>query len=236
MNKRDLEILVTNDDGYSAKGINVLANLLLKYGNVTVIAPEKAQSGMSVALSLAYKVRFHKISEKEENGRRLRIYASGINHGSNASAASIYSGTLGAATEGSIYGIPSVGLSLSTDLKDPDFSHIGPYIEKVIENTIACPPKKGVYLNVNFPYLKRDEIKGFKFAKQGMGMWIKEFHPSREEGEEELYYMTGEFLDTDSSDIADHKVVSEGYISVVPHNIDTTDYAEMERLRLTWNL
>ena len=121
-------------------------------------------------------------------------------------------------------------------MKDPDFLHIGPYIEKVIENTIACPPKKGVYLNVNFPYLKRDEIKGFKFAKQGMGMWIKEFHPSREEGEEELYYMTGEFLDTDNSDIADHKVVSEGYISVVPHNIDTTDYAEMERLRLTWNL
>lgn len=263
MNKRDLEILVTNDDGYSAKGINTLANLLLKYGNVTVIAPEKAQSGMSVALSLAYKVRLHKISEREENGRRLRIYAltgtpadcvkmamnsffsidnkpdllvSGINHGSNASAASIYSGTLGAATEGSIYGIPSVGLSLSTDLKDPDFSHIGPYIEKVIENTIACPPKKGVYLNVNFPYVKREEIKGFKFAKQGMGMWIKEFHPSMEEGEEELYYMTGEFLDTDSSDNADHKVVSRGYISVVPHNIDTTDYGEMERLKQMWNL
>lgn len=263
MNQRKLEILLTNDDGYSAKGINVLADLLLKYGNVTVIAPEKAQSGMSAALSLAYKVRFYKISENEGNGNRLRIYAltgtpadcvkmamnsffsidnrpdlmvSGINHGSNASAASIYSGTLGASIEGSIYGIPAVGLSLDTHLEEPDFSNIEPYVETVIEKVISHPPKKGVYLNVNFPYLKKNEIKGFKFARQGMGMWIKEFHKSLEKGEEELYYMTGEFIDTDSSELGDHKVVNRGYISVVPHNIDTTDYRERERLEREWNM
>lgn len=263
MSRTELEILVTNDDGYTAKGINILARLLLKYGNVTVIAPEKPQSGMSAALSLANKVRFYKLLEQEQAGNILRVYAltgtpadcvkmamnsffsieskpdllvSGINHGSNASAASIYSGTLGAAAEGALYGIPSVGLSLDTHLEDPDFSHITPYIGRIIEQVIASPQRRGVYLNVNFPYLAKEKIKGFKFAKQGMGMWIKEFHNSIEKGEEGLYYMTGEFVDTEESELGDHRVVEQGYISIVPHNIDTTDYREKERLEREWKM
>ena len=137
------EILVVNDDGFRAKGLQVLTQMLREFGNVTVVAPYEAQSGKSASLTLDRPLVIDKIVNEpatEELGS-LRIYTltgtpvdcakmgingfkleghmpdllvSGINHGSNASSASLYSGTLGAATEGTLYGIPSIGLSINT--------------------------------------------------------------------------------------------------------------------------
>ena len=179
---------------------------------------------------------------------------SGINHGSNASTASCYSGTLGAAEEAALNGIPAIGVSLDAFHPDADFSGIEKYFGDIFEQLMKdYPSKYGVFYNVNFPDIPADEIKGVRIGRMGKGRWIKEFkewdlnhyaeygltpelldqksNPEVEEGEE-LYMMVGEFLDDprNTSD-ADHLLIKDGYISVVAHNVDSSDYQEIERLR-----
>lgn len=272
-----MQILITNDDGYQAKGIKVLAEILKNYGEVTVIAPKIHQSGMSTALSLGFKQIAHKdlgngwhyldatpascvkfglnILFKD---RYPDVVVSGINHGSNASVASCYSGTLGATEEAALNGVPAIGVSLDSLHPDADFSgvkrHFGEIFEKIMSN---LPEKNGVYYNVNFPDIPADEIKGAKVGYQGRGRWIKEYkewdlqhyakygitpemlgqssNPVLEEGEE-LYMMVGEFLDDPANtQKADHRIVKDGYISIVAHNVDCTDYDEMKRISPVWN-
>jgi 5'-nucleotidase len=165
------------------------------------------------------------------------ILVSGINHGSNASVASIYSGTLGAAAEGTVYGIPSIGFSLASHDPDADFTAAKKFGRVIVEQFMKNPPTKGIYLNVNFPPLPEEKIKGIRFSKQGKGQWIKEFEQRKDPYGFNYYWMTGEFSNIDPLDSeADHNVISSGYISVVPHNIDNTDYKEMERLSSLWQL
>lgn len=267
-----MRILITNDDGYQAKGIKVLAEIMKQFGEVTVIAPKKHQSGMSMAVSLGFKQIAHKdLGEGWHyvdatpascvkfglNTMFLDNYpdvvVSGINHGSNASTASCYSGTLGAAMEGALNGIPAIGVSLDTLHPDADFSgvaqHFGEIFRTLMQN---WPAKHGVYYNVNFPNIPSDQIKGVRVGVQGMGRWVREFkewdvqhyakygltpemlgqssNPVLEEGED-LYMMVGDFEDDPrNAENADHRLVADGYISVVAHNIDCTDYAETERL------
>lgn len=268
-----MRILITNDDGYKAKGIKVLAEIMKQFGEVTVIAPKAHQSGMSMAVSLGFKQIAHKdLGEGWHyvdatpascvkfglNTMYLDNYPdvviSGINHGSNAATASCYSGTLGAAAEAALNGIPAIGVSLDTLHPDADFSpvekYFGDIFAKLMEN---LPQKHGVYYNVNFPDIPSEQIKGIKVGHQGRGRWIREFrewdlsyyakygitaeslgqnpNPVLEEGEE-LYMMVGEFEDDiRNNDCSDHRIVADGYISVVAHNIDCTDYAETDRLK-----
>lgn len=263
MHTRNLRILVTNDDGYNSKGIKTLAELLSEYGDVTVLAPAEPHSGMSTALSLENILRLKKIDEYRHNGHTIEIHAltgtptdcvklamnrffsidnkpdllvAGINHGSNASIASIYSGTLGATIEGTIYGVPSLGVSLDTHSSNPDFSGVTKFLPGILRNFMKHPPAKNVYLNVNFPDIAVEQIKGIRFAKQGYGMWIKEFENRFDPHGREYFWMTGEFIDTEPAENGDHKLVGQGYISIVPHTIDTTDYKELERLEKCWDL
>ena len=268
-----MEILITNDDGYNSKGIKVLADIMKKYGNVTVIAPKHHQSGMSMAVSLGFKQIAHKnLGEGWHyvdatpascvkfglNTMFLEkfpdVVVSGINHGSNAATASCYSGTLGAAEEAALNGIPAIGVSLDTLHPDADFSGVVKYFGDIFENLIKnWPDRYGVYYNVNFPDIPTEQLKGVRAGSQGMGRWVKEFkewdithyakygitpemlgqrtEPQHEEGED-LYMMVGEFLDDPRNpEDADHHLMSEGYVSVVAHNVDNTDYQEVERLR-----
>lgn len=260
MTPSQLEFLVTNDDSYLSKGIKTVSELLSKYGNVTVVAPKEVQSGMSAALTLTRPLRLKKESHTDTKyGTHIKVYSftgtpadcvkiamneffleskpnflvSGINHGSNASVASVYSGTLGATAEGTIYGVPSMGLSIDTHDPDADFSDILNYLPQIMEKMMAHPPAPGVYLNVNFPSGK---IKGIRFAKQGDGMWIKEFDKRTDPHGNVYYWMTGHFHDTETNPSGDHKLLAEGYITIVPHNVDSTNYAEMERLDRDWDL
>jgi 5'-nucleotidase len=267
-----MRILITNDDGYQAKGIRVLVEIMKQFGKVTVIAPKKHQSGMSMAVSLGFKQIAHKdlgdgwhyVDATPAScvkfglntifeGNYPDVVVSGINHGSNASTASCYSGTLGAAMEGALNGIPAIGVSLDTLHPDADFSavseHFGEIFMTLMQN---LPAKHGVYYNVNFPNIPSDQIKGIRVGVQGMGRWVREFkewdvqhyakygltpemlgqssNPVLEEGED-LYMMVGDFEDDPrNADNADHLLVADGYISVVAHNIDCTDYEETERL------
>ena len=267
-----MRILLTNDDGYKAKGIQVLAEIMKEFGEVTVIAPKHHQSGMSMAVSLGFKQIAHKdlgngwhyvdatpasCVKFGLNTLFLNNYpdvvVSGINHGSNASTASCYSGTLGAAAEAAFNGIPAIGVSLDTLHPDADFScgkeYFGEIFRKLMEE---WPSKHGIYYNVNFPYIPSEQIKGIRAGVQGMGRWVREFKewdlshyskygitpemlgqsstPVLEEGED-LYMMVGDFEDDPrNADNADHRLVAGGYISVVAHNIDCTDYEETKRM------
>ena len=268
-----MRILITNDDGYQAKGIHVLAEIMKKYGEVTVIAPKHHQSGMSMAVSLGFKPIAHKYLGDGWHyvdatpascikfglnilfdGNYPDVVVSGINHGSNAANASCYSGTLGAAAEAALNGIPSIGVSLCCLHPNADFSAVEKYFGDIFERIMNNHPKRyGLYYNVNFPELPVDEIKGVKVGTQGMGRWIKEFqgwnidhyakyeitpemvglssNPEVEEGET-LYMMVGNFEDDDRNpENADHRLVENGYISIVAHNINCTDYQETEHLK-----
>ncbi len=273
-----MEILITNDDGYEAKGLRILTNIMKQFGNVTVIAPKVHQSGMSTAVSLGLKqIAYKQLSKSQEESwayldatpascikfglntkfenKLPDLVVSGINHGSNAATASCYSGTLGAAEEGALNGVPSIGVSLTDFHPDADFSVVEKFLPDIVTKILESGPanKPGVLYNINFPNIPLEEIKGIKVGYQGKGRWIREFRPwspdiyakygitpellglsgepEHEEGEE-LYMMVGEFVDDKSNnDLADHRLLKNGYISIVAHNMYNTDEEESERLR-----
>lgn len=272
-----MNILITNDDGYSAKGIHVLAEIMCQFGNVTVIAPKKHQSGMGMAVSLGLKQIAYKELPEEKPGRWSYLDAtpascvkfglnvpfldkfpdvvvSGINHGSNAATAACYSGTLGAASEAALNGIPAIGVSLDSLDPDADFSAVRKFFPDIFRKIMSnLPEKPGVYFNVNFPDIPAEDIKGVRVGHQGIGRWVREFRdwdttaygkygitpemlgqsstPALEPGEK-LYMMVGEFLDDGrNTPRADHRLMAEKYISIVADNIDATDTVEEERLK-----
>lgn len=273
-----MRILLTNDDGYKAAGIHALARALAPFGELTVVAPKYHQSGMSAAVSLGEKrlvakdlpderpgnwsyldgtpascVKFG-LEYKYEN-RNPDLVVCGINHGSNASAAANYSGTLGAAAEAAINGRKSVGVSLCDYRPDADFSTVERLLPPLLKKLLDNWPEGhyGLYYNINFPSLPASEIKGVKVTRQGVGYWVREFEPwitetkpvhgrekdflwermadDLEEGEK-AYYMAGEFIDgeTESSN-ADHRLNDEGWITITPCNINLTDLQELQRLQ-----
>lgn len=277
-----MNILITNDDGFESKGIAVLTKMMKKYGNVAVIAPFSAQSGMSMAVSLgAEKIAFKEIEsstfvgedglEHTERwayldatpascvkfamstpwlGWKPDVIVSGINHGANTSVASCYSGTLGATAEAAVNHILGIGVSLCDHNPDADFSQIEKYFPGIFEKLVELPRHSYMtYYNVNFPSVPADEIKGVRAGYMGRGRWIKEFRsldeaeaiaaslngaptgdPS-EKAAEKMYKLVGNFSsDTDNSADADHLLTDNGYVSIVPHTIDSTDYEQLKIL------
>ena len=251
-------ILITNDDGIGAKGIAALTNMMRPYGEITVVAPKEPQSGMSGAVTIAAPVRLFECSREKGvtryvctgtpvdcvkiamsqlfDNKKPDLLVSGINHGSNASAAVLYSGTLGAAAEGVLYGIPSIGFSLSTPHDpDADFSGSIYFGRKILEQYFKHPASPDIYLNINIPDLSIDKIKGIRFARQGKGAWIKEFDRRIDPHGYAYYWLTGEFRnDEPNAPDSDKNLLDQGFITVVPHRIDTTHYAELELLRKNW--
>ncbi len=248
-------ILVTNDDGIFAKGIRELVKAIRPYGDIVVVAPDKPQSGKSHAVTLdmplwymvskfddadrAYKCTGSpadciKIALFRILDRRPDLVISGINHGSNASINIVYSGTMGAAMEGAIHGIPSIGFSLLSFSSDADFESAATVsariVEKVMQRLDNLP---FMCLNVNIPNLPVDELKGVKVARQGRGEWIEDFvrhfHPSNKRP---YYWLTGEYHDLEpESPDTDSRYLDEGYVTVQPVTVDCTDYGAMRKMK-----
>lgn len=277
-----MNILITNDDGFESKGIAVLTKMMKKYGNVAVIAPFSAQSGMSMAVSLgAEKIAFKEIESSTfvgEDGLKHTerwayldatpascvkfamstpwlgwkpdVIVSGINHGANTSVASCYSGTLGATAEAAVNHILGIGVSLCDHNPDADFSQIEKYFPGIFEKLVELPRHSYMtYYNVNFPSVPADEIKGVRAGYMGRGRWVKEFRsldeaeaiaaslngaPTGDPSEKpavKMYKLVGNFSsDTDNSSDADHLLTDNGYVSIVPHTIDSTDYEQLKIL------
>lgn len=244
-------ILITNDDGYQAKGINQLIEVLRDLGELVVVAPDGPRSGMSSAISSINPIRISKLREdndlvvysctgtpvdciklgvNEICSRKPDMVVTGINHGSNSAVCVIYSGTIGAALEGCIFGIPSLGVSLTDHSPDADFTYAVKYGRIVAEKVLKEGLPKGICLNLNIPNVP--EVKGLKVCTQTKGYWAKEFQTAKDPSGKTVYWLTGEFAneDIDNPD-NDEWALSRDYASIVPLQIDMTAYSFLEQIK-----
>jgi len=250
-------ILVTNDDGITAPGIRTLIDVMNTIGDVVVVAPDSPQSGMGHAITIdstlfVQKVVIddHKQEEyscsgtpadcvklgiKEVLKRKPDLCVSGINHGSNASINVIYSGTMSAAIEAGIEGIPAIGFSLLDYSWNANFESSKPFIKTIVENTLKEGLPKGVVLNVNIPNLPATEIKGIKVCRQAKANWEEKFDKRQTPQGRDYYWLSGKFVNLDKGEDTDEWALKEGYVSVVPVQFDLTAHHYMQHLN-TWNL
>lgn len=246
-------ILVTNDDGITAPGIRALVEVASKLGEVVVVAPDSPQSGMGHAVTIHDPVRIHEakvfegIEAYECTGTpvdcvklakhlilRDRIPAlalSGINHGSNAAINILYSGTLSAAMEASLEGIPSIGFSLLDFAYEANFEPAKPYLTELISFVLEHGLEAGSLLNVNIPKLPGEEIKGMKICRQADSRWEEEFKEAIDPRGQKYYWLTGKFVNMDHGEDTDLWALDNGYISVVPSMHDLTNYKAIPLLR-----
>jgi 5'-nucleotidase len=256
MSKKPL-ILGTNDDGITAPGIRALISVMNELGDVIVVAPDSPQSAMGHAITI--NSTLHCDSIKIDEGpqieyscsgtpadcikmgineilkRKPDICVSGVNHGSNSSINVIYSGTMSAALEASIEGIPAIGFSLLDYRWNADFDVIKPFIKKITKAAIKEGIPKGNALNVNFPKLKESEIKGIKICRQAKAHWVEKFDKRKSPQGKEYYWLTGEFINQDEGEDSDEWALKNGYISLVPVKFDMTDYSNIKKLN-NWKI
>ncbi|RPI00667.1 MAG: 5'/3'-nucleotidase SurE [Ignavibacteriae bacterium] len=250
-----MNILVSNDDGIDAPGIYALVLEMKKIGTVTVVAPDKQQSAVGHAITMNYPLR---VKEFKKDGKffgyavqgtpadcvKLAVRAilkhepdlvvSGINHGSNTAISIIYSGTVSAATEGTILGIPSIAVSLTT-YAPAEFR----YAARVARKLALLIGKRGLppstLLNVNVPPLKAKDIKGVLITRQGKAVWNDTFDHRRDPNNREYYWLTGGLEAIDQDLEFDEAAVRSKYISVTPIHYDLTDYKMFETMK-KWNI
>lgn len=255
-NKKTL-ILVTNDDGISAPGIRALIEVMSEIGEVLVVAPDKPQSAMGHAITINNTLYLDKISKEgaeiseyscsgtpvdcvklavnEILKRKPDLCVSGVNHGSNSSINVIYSGTMSAAVEAGIEGIPAIGFSLLDFNWNADFESIKSFIKKITLETLANGLAKGVVLNVNFPKLKENQIKGIKICRQANALWVEKFDKRKTPFGKDYYWLSGEFVNNDKGEDTDEWALENGYISIVPVQFDLTAHHFKQQLN-SWKL
>jgi 5'-nucleotidase len=244
--------LLTNDDGIEARGLKALIGLVRPYGKVMVVAPEEAQSGMSHAITVKNPIRIKKLEDRDDlvvyssNGtpvdcvklalsklldRKPDLLLAGINHGSNSSSSIIYSGTMAAAIEGCINGIPSIGFSLLDYSLEANFGSILKYAGIILEHALEKGIPAEVCLNVNFPVNTYQKIKGIRICRQNKGKWKEEFEQRVDPMQRDYFWLTGEFmnLEPEARD-TDEWALHNNYISIVPVHIDLTAYRAMDQL------
>ena len=256
MNKKPL-ILVTNDDGISAPGIRALIAVMSEIGEVIVVAPDSPQSAMGHAITINSTLHLNKISSEnaliteyscsgtpvdcvklavnEIFKRKPDLCVSGVNHGSNSSINVIYSGTMSAAVEAGIEGIPAIGFSLLDYDWNADFETIKPFLKKIALEVLANKLPEGTVLNVNLPKLKHDDIKGIKICRQAKAIWMEKFDKRQTPQGKDYYWLTGEFVNQDKGEDTDEWALANGYISIVPVQYDLTAHHAIGLLN-TWNL
>lgn len=249
MSERPL-ILITNDDGVSAKGLKELTEVMRLFGNVVVVAPDRHMSGMSNAITVDLPIRVTKTVDEEG----FQVYkctgtpvdcvklainqllesppdfiVSGINHGANSSISVVYSGTMGGALEGCIHGIPSIGFSLSDYDEEADFSRAKIYVARVFQQVAENGLPAFVCLNVNIP---KGDIKGIKVCRQTGGKWVEEYDKRTDPHKRDYFWMSGYFQNFEE-DVPDTDILAleTGYVSVVPVNADMTCYQTFESMK-----
>lgn len=250
-----LHILISNDDGIDALGIFALAEEIKKIADVTVIAPDKQQSAVGHAITMNYPLRvvpFYKNGElfgyavegTPADAVKLGVRSlmktkpdmilSGINHGSNTAINIIYSGTVSAATEGTILGIPSIAFSLTT-YAEPDFSYAAKFARKLALLVAEQGLPEGTLLNVNVPHVPEHDLAGVLATRQGKSTWEDTFDVRRDPANREYFWLTGKLNVVDSDLDVDQIAIQKNFVSVTPIHYDLTDRAMLETMR-TWDL
>lgn len=244
-------ILISNDDGYHAKGINSLVEMIADMGEIIVCAPESARSGFSTAFSAAIPLRLKmrrkragvtvwscngtpvdcvKLALAELCPRKPDLVIGGINHGDNASVNTHYSGTMGVTKEGCMKYIPSLAFSLCDHRDDADFEPLRPYIREITERVLKEGLPTGVCLNVNFPLV--DCFKGVKVCRMAHGTWGNEVVKCNHPRGYEYYWMVGSYTnDEPQAEDTDNWALTNGYVAITPTRIDVTDYETLSLLK-----
>ena len=251
-------ILVTNDDGITAHGIRTLVELMKQLGSVVVVAPNSPQSGMGHAITISNPIRLYPsdiygdVPAYECSGtpadcvklakhhvlkdRAPDLVVSGINHGSNSSISILYSGTMSAAIEAAIEGLPAVGFSLGDYGHEADFSHVGPWVRQVCELALGQGIPAGTALNVNIPKNTGQPLAGLRLCRQARAKWNEEFDTRLDPYKRPYYWLVGTFVNLDAGTDTDEWALAHGYVSVVPCQFDLTAYRGLEMLSQTWQL
>jgi 5'-nucleotidase len=245
-------ILVTNDDGINAPGIRTLITIMKDIGDIVVVAPDSPQSGMGHAITINSTLHSSRITPKDSEiteyscsgtpadcvklainelmPRKPDLCVSGINHGSNSSINVIYSGTMSAAIEAGIEGIPAIGFSLLDYRWNADFEQSKSFISMITLNALNNGIPKGVVLNVNIPSVKKSDIKGVKICRQAMAYWIEEFDKRKNPLGQEYYWLTGKFINEDLGEDTDEWALNNNFISIVPVKFDLTAHHAIKGL------
>ncbi|MBT8206545.1 MAG: 5'/3'-nucleotidase SurE [Eudoraea sp.] len=252
-------ILVTNDDGITAPGLRSLVAYMQEIGEVVVVAPDSPQSGMGHAITLdntlySKRVIFEqdkeapieyscsgtpadcvKLALQELLHRKPDLCVSGINHGSNSSINVIYSGTMSAAIEAGIEGIPAIGFSLCDYSWDADFKPAKASIKRIVQEAIEHGIPRGVVLNVNIPKTNGQPPAGIKVCRQARANWKEKFDKRTNPMGKDYYWLTGEFELLDKGEDTDEWALANGYISVVPTQFDLTAHHAIQDVN-NWTL
>lgn len=256
MEKRPL-ILVTNDDGITAPGIRKLIHIMKEIGEVVVVAPDSPQSAKGHAITLDSTLQVNRLKTVNENDREYEcsgtpadcvkigikeiikrkpdLCVSGINHGSNASVNVIYSGTMSAAIEAGIEGVPSIGFSLLDYDWDANFEGLESYVKSIAMQVLTNGLPDGIVLNVNFPKLSEEVYKGIKVARQARANWNEKFEKRVNPMGKDYYWLSGVFENLDGGEDTDEYALENNYISVVPVQFDFTAHHFIETLK-GWKL
>ncbi len=250
-------ILISNDDGITSKGIRFLVELMKELGDVVVVAPDGPQSGMGHAITIGNTLRleatdiFGDIKAYECSGtpadcvkiakhfvlkdRKPDLVVSGINHGSNTSISVLYSGTMSAAIEGAMEGLPAIGFSLCDYSSEADFAHVGEYVKQIARNVLEKGLTKGVALNVNFPPKRNESIKGIKICRQANAAWQETFDQRFDPMGRRYFWMAGNFVNHDKGEDNDEWAIANNYVAVVPCQYDLTAHHAITHLNEDWD-
>jgi 5'-nucleotidase len=245
-------ILISNDDGIESDGIKALIKSIRKFADVVVAAPHTQQSAVGHAITIANPIRARRnLIEKDYygyavegtpadsvklavrtllKGRKIDLLISGINHGSNTAINIIYSGTVSAATEGTILGIPSIAISLASFTYN-DFSAAASFAAKLAKIVLKKGLPKGTLLNVNVPAVPKEQIKGVLVTKQGKSFWDDYYDSRLDPGKREYFWLTGKMAKLDKTLEFDQKAIDDNYITITPIHYDLTNYEMLEELK-----
>ncbi len=249
--KKSLSILISNDDGIDAAGIYALVQEIKKIADVTVVAPDKQQSAVGHAITVNYPLRAMPFRKNNEffgyavegtpadavklgvrflMKKKPDMIISGINHGSNTAINIIYSGTVSAATEGTILGIPSIAVSLAT-YHEPDFTYAAKFSARLVREVAKRGLPEGTLLNVNVPAVPNNQIRGIRVTRQGTSKWDDTFDVRRDPANKEYFWLTGKMNVTDTDEDTDEIATRKNFVSVTPIHYELTDGKLVEEMK-----
>lgn len=248
-------ILVSNDDGIDADGLYKLVIELKKFANVYVSAPHRQQSAVGHSITIFYPLRAFEYNRQGEyfgmaiegtpadavklgvlhlfKDVKFDLVVSGINHGANTAVNLIYSGTVSAATEGTALDIPSIAISLAT-FETANFDEPAEMSAKIIKDILinkSIPLTPKTLLNINFPPVPKEQIKGIRITKQGKSNWVDSFEVRSDPNGRDYFWLTGHMNFCDVGDEYDICAVRENYISITPLQYDLTDHDMFEKIK-----
>ncbi len=247
-------VLLTNDDGIDANGLAALASALDGIGTLAVVAPTQEQSAVGHAITVRDPVRAHpwpfegpsgtvwaravsgtpadcvKLACQKLLPRRPDLVVSGINQGPNTAVNVIYSGTVSAATEAAILGMPALAVSLCSWDPRADFEAAGRIARRLADRVLDEGLAPGILLNVNVPDLDYDEIRGVEITRQARARWEESFQERRDPSDRPYYWLGGAFVNLDEGPDTDLAAVESGFVSVTPLHHDLTAYAQLDAL------